>query len=83
MLERGKGGGEGSSNASSRQWVFCGDEIPKDEIVFLAQVVAIYIVLITSVVSLLSERGEVHIWTGLLGSCIGYLLPNPTLRQRH
>lgn len=79
MLEHG---GDGGSSASSRQWIFCGDKMPKDEIVFLAQVVGIYIVLITSVVSLLTDRGEVHIWTGLLGSCIGYLLPNPTLRSR-
>lgn len=71
----------GGSNTSSRQWIFCGDKIPKDEIVFFAQVVAIYIVLIASVFSLVSDRGEVHIWTGLLGSCIGYLLPNPTLKR--
>ena len=81
MLEQGEGRSNGGSSCS-RQWVFCGDRVPKDEIVFCAQVLAIYIVLITSVVSLLSDRGEVHIWTGLLGSCIGYLLPNPTLRPR-
>ena len=71
-----------SGNGSIRQWKCCGGILPKEEIVFFAQIIPIYIVILCSIVSLVLDRGEVHIWTVLLGSCLGYLLPNPNLTTK-
>ena len=71
-----------TSRHSLNQWTWCGDKLPKEEIVFFAQVIPIYIVILCSIVSLVLERGEQHTWTVLLGSALGYLLPNPTLTKK-
>ena len=71
-----------TSDTNSNQWRWCGDKLPKEEIVFFAQVIPIYIVIVCSIVSLALERGEQHTWTVLLGSGLGYLLPNPTLTKK-
>ncbi len=55
------------------------------KIVFGAQVSIIFIVIVFSLVNLtlneLSGDSE-KLWVGLLGSCIGYILPNPSLKNR-
>jgi hypothetical protein len=59
-----------------------GRVVPKSEIVFCAQVILIYIVVVTAIVNL-SINTEEHgkIWVILLSSCLGYLLPNPSLKK--
>ena len=64
----------------SADWNIFGFKAPKSEIVFATQVILLYIVVITSIVNLSILNGESTLWTALLSSCIGYLLPNPTLR---
>ena len=73
---------EKEDSSSLSHWTWCGDKLPKEEIVFFAQVIPIYIVILCSIVSLVLERGEQHTWTVLLGSALGYLLPNPTLSKK-
>jgi len=54
--------------------------------VFCAQIVLIYIVVITSIVNLSLENGQGQLWTALLASSLGSLLPTPHLklkRQQH
>jgi hypothetical protein len=71
-----------TDNSSGRSWPFLGHRLPKSEVVFFMQVILIYIVVITSIVNLtLYKEDEGKLWTALLSSSLGYLLPNPTLKR--
>ena len=73
-----------SDAASGRHWNVFGHSVPKSEIVFFTQVLLIYVVVITSIVNLTVYKNEDEgkMWTALMSSAIGYLLPNPTLKKR-
>ena len=68
------------SNNSTPSHLF-GTECPKEEIVFLCQVVILYTVIVISIYNLTVGHGDSNLWTALLSSSLGYLLPNPTLRR--
>lgn len=52
--------------------------------VFLCQIILIYIVVLTSIINLsildCTKPGVCNLWMVLLSSCLGILLPNPSLR---
>ena len=75
-------GSESASNNNNPQWHMFGRKIPKSEIVYFVQVILIYIVVITSIVNLTINKDEGKLWTALLSSSFGYLLPNPNLKHR-
>ena len=52
-----------------------------DIVVFTAQVVLLFIVVITSLVNLTLNYGNTNLWTMVLTSCLGYMLPNPRLKM--
>ncbi len=60
-------------------WRICGNECPKAEIVFLCQVVVLYFVIAVSIYNLTKGQGDSNLWTALLSSCLGYLLPSPSM----
>ena len=66
---------------NSTPWHLFGTECPKEEIVFLCQVVIFYTVIVISIYNLTVGDGDSNLWTFLLSSSLGYLLPNPTLRR--
>lgn len=73
---------EAKSDHSDRShWNFFGRTHPKSEIVFLFQVVLIYIVVITAIANLTLNTENSKLWTALLSSSIGYLLPAPSLKE--
>jgi len=47
---------------------------------FLAQIILLFIVVITSIVNLSLGNGDGQLWTALLSSSIGYILPPPSLK---
>jgi hypothetical protein len=47
---------------------------------FTAQIVVIIIVITTSIYNLTCNIGDTNLWTALLSSSIGYILPNPSLK---
>ena len=55
----------------------------KNKIVYIIQVVAILLIIIFCLVNLTWQFtvGNEKLWIGLLGSCIGYLLPNPRIKR--
>jgi hypothetical protein len=63
-------------------WQIMGVKVPKNEIVFFCQVIAIYTVIITCIVNLSLSHPLTELWVGLLSSCIGFLLPNPSIKHR-
>jgi hypothetical protein len=57
---------------------------PRPEIVFMSQMLAIFVVIAFSLFNL--TRGTVDdkegkLWVVLLSSCLGYILPNPTIAR--
>ena len=69
-----------ASNDSTPWHLFC-IKCPKEEIVFLCQVVVLYTVIVISIYNLTVGHGDSNLWTALLSSSLGYLLPNPTLKR--
>jgi len=56
----------------------------KHTLVYLSQVVLIYIIVITSIVNLTlykNDKENSKIFLMLLSSSVGYLLPNPSLKK--
>ncbi len=59
-------------------WHLFGTECPKEEIVFFCQDIILYTVI---VVSIYNGHGDSTLWTALLSSSLGCLLPNPPLKR--
>ena len=66
---------------SSTPWHLFGTECPKEEIVFLGQVLVLFTVILISIYNLTTGHQNSNLWTALLSNSLGYLLPNPTLRR--
>ena len=64
------------------KWMVFGYSVPKNEVVFFTQAIIIYVVIVCALVNLCMERGDRVLWSTLLASCLGYILPNPTINTR-
>ena len=62
-------------------WHLFGTECPKEEIVFLRQVVILYTVIVVRIYKLTVGPGDSTLWTALLSSSLGYMLPNPSMKR--
>ena len=65
----------------STPWHLFGTVCPKEETLFLCQVVVLYTVILISIYNLTTGHDNSNLWTALLSSSFGYLLPNPNLRR--
>ena len=72
-MEDGKVGG--------RTWCCSGSRVPKAEIVYLCQVLLILSIVLASIYNLTNHKGDQQLWVALLSSCMGYLLPNPSIKS--
>jgi hypothetical protein len=72
-----------SDTDSTSSWVAFGKNIPRSEIAFLCQVLILYTVIVVSIYTLTVESENSTLWTALLKSCLGNLLPNPTIKSKH
>ena len=71
-----------SNDSREESWKVFGRNVPKTEIQYLSQVIIIYIVVITSIFNLSINTGKDNsVWTALLSSCLGYMLPNPSIKK--
>ena len=56
--------------------------IPTKEVVFFSQILVVFGVVVASIYNLSTEGCEQpEMWTALLSSCLGYILPNPKLKR--
>ncbi len=53
-----------------------------NELIYFTQIIVIFTVVITSLYNLCVQSGDDSLWTALLTSCLGYILPNPKLKNR-
>ena len=71
-----------NSTHSTRWSTLCG-KFPKEEIIYFCQVLAIYIIISVCLVQLSFADGKRDsLWSSLLGSSIGYLLPAPFIGKK-
>ena len=72
-----------SETDSVSSWMTCGKKTPRSEVVFLCHVTILYTVIVVSIYNLAVESENSTLWTAFLSSCLGYLLPNPTIKTEH
>ena len=72
---------EEDDEVDANGWHIFGRECPKEEIVFLCQVIILYTVIVVSIYNLTVAHDDSTLWTALLSSSLGYLLPNPSLKR--
>ena len=63
--------------------VCCGDKYPRRELIFVAQTLLVYIVCIASIANLTRGAEQQALWTCLLSSALGYMLPNPKVKSEY
>ncbi len=78
--ENGRSSSSANSTEANTRWRILGGKFPKSEVVFFTQVILIYVVVITSLVNI-SLGSKDQLWVLLLTSCLGYLMPNPSLKR--
>ena len=67
-------------NVDKHTWCCSGSRVPKSEIVYFSQVFLILCIVIASIYNLTNQQGDQQLWVALLSSCMGYLLPNPSIK---
>jgi hypothetical protein len=68
-----------SDSRTSGVWRILGKKVPRSEMVFICQMILIYVVVAVSLFNLSKDNGPSHLWVALLSSAIGYTLPNPSI----
>ena len=73
--------GKGSpSLTGSESWTLFGRKTQRSKLEWLAQVLVLYILILTCLVNITLNNGNRELWSTLLGSSIGYLLPSPRMK---
>lgn len=60
----------------------CSEKFPKNRLTFLAQILVVYGIIITSLVHISLQSPDKELWLVLLSSSVGYILPAPGLKFR-
>ena len=62
-------------------WNMCGQPISRSAIVFLCQVIILYISIITCFINLTISNGPTELWISLLSLSLGSILPSPKVKK--
>ncbi len=65
----------------SSKWNCFGFKFPRREVVYFSQIIIIYVVILFCLINLTLGTGDSNLWVALLGSCLGYLLPQPSMED--
>lgn len=60
----------------------CGYEINQSQVVYFSQIIILYILIITCIVNLSLKNGDSNLWTALLSSSIGIIIPAPKIKKK-
>ena len=58
-----------------------GNSCPKSTAVFVCQMLVVFIVICASIDNLSTHSEHSTLWTSLLSSCMGYILPHPVIKK--
>ena len=70
------------SDSASLQFTECRGKIVKNRFTFIAEIIVVYIIIITLLVQISLRSPDKELWLILLSSSIGYILPSPGLKFR-
>lgn len=70
-----------SINETDEEPRICG-KLPKKELIYFFQIIAIYIIIIACIVNLSVGTDKDSLWASLLSGSLGYLLPNPKIQKK-
>ena len=73
---------EGNADRREDKWTFFKTDTTKQAVIYFTQIIIIYIVIISCIINIAIGKGDNKLWTTLLSSCLGYLLPSPTLKPK-
>lgn len=51
------------------------------KVLFIVQLLVLVSIMLTSIANIMLKTGNLPLWTALLGSSLGYLLPTPKLSK--
>ncbi len=63
-----------SDAEAPRQWLCCGETLPRSEIVYLSRTIVIYTIIIFCLANLTLGMKPVEIYISLLSTCLGFIL---------
>jgi hypothetical protein len=63
------------------KWQLCCSSVYKAEIVFLTQILFLFIILIFSIVQIVLKSDNLEIYFSLISSIIGILIPQPKMNR--
>ena len=69
-----------TSNDTERWNTACG-KLPKSEIIYFCQVIAIYIIIVACIVNLSIGGDKDSLWASMLSGSLGYMLPAPKIQK--
>lgn len=69
--------------SASENWMACGYNFPRTEIVFFTQMLLVYAVVITCLVNLTVGNDHHTLWVALLSSSLGYVMPSPKIKKAY
>ena len=58
-----------------------GNSCPNSTFVFICQIIVVFTVICASIYNLSTNSEDKTLWTSLLSSCIGYILPQPVIKK--
>ena len=70
------------SHQITPHWKFCGENIPREEIVYFAQLFICISLIITSVVMLALHDSNREYWMVCVSSSVGYIMPSPRMMHQ-
>ena len=68
--------------ATRNNWKVCGYAMDRSQVVYFSQIILIYLIIVTCIINLSLRNADSNLWTALLSSCIGYILPSPKFKDK-
>ena len=63
-------------------WRMCCSVLHKAEVVFFVQIIFLFTIMIFSMVQIINKVDNQEIYFSLLSSCIGIIIPSPTITTK-
>ena len=63
-------------------WRMCCSVLHKAEVVFFVQIIFLFTIMIFSMVQIINKVENQEIYFSLLSSCIGIIIPSPTITEK-
>lgn len=70
-----------SFGGQNGEWTICGSKVSRTALVYLCQVVILYVSIVTCFINLTVQNGPNELWITILSLSLGTILPAPKVRK--